>query len=467
MYRRAHGWMASLVGGVLVAAAAGTAAHAAPAAVPDGLKQIQVRQSLLGTHTWYQQLYHGLPVLGGFYATHSDASTGEVIVQDGRLAVTGLKSEVPAVAADHARASVSGRLAGPAARTELVVVPGATATLAWTVVTRTASGSVLTVLDAASGATLQEQKLVKEAEGTGRVFDPNPVAALQNETLKDRQDADYPALQAAYKTVTLTHLNTQTTTLQGTYAFNISTDPVVSPQRIFIYNRSQRGFEQVMGYHGITSAQEYIHQLGFNDVNNEPQRYATTGLIDDNSFYDPDTDGITFGTGGVDDAEDNEVIWHEYGHAIQDDQVPGFGEKLEAGSIGEGFGDYWAFTMSQATSQDTARTPLACIADWDATSYTDDEPHCLRRVDGPKLYPTDLEGEVHADGEIWSRALFDINAALGRTKANKVILEAQFGFAPNTKMPAAARETVRTAKALYGAAAADKVRAAFQARGIL
>jgi len=309
--------------------------------------------------------------------------------------------------------------------------------------------------------------VVKEAEGTGRVFDPNPVAALQNESLKDRQDADYPALQAAYKTVTLTHLNQQTTTLQGAYAFNISTNPVVSQQRVFIYNRAQRGFEQVMGYYGITSAQEYIHGLGFTDVNNEPQRYATTGFTDDNSFYDPDTDGITFGTGGVDDAEDNEVIWHEYGHAIQDDQVPGFGEKLEAGSIGEGFGDYWAFTMSQATSQDTARTPLACIADWDATSYTADEPHCLRRVDGAKMYPADLEGEVHADGEIWSRALFDINAALGRTKANKVILEAQFGFSPNTKMPAAARETVRTAKALYGAAAADQVRAAFQARGIL
>ena len=37
---------------------------------------------------------------------------------------------------------------------------------------------------------------------------------------------------------------------------------------------------------------------------------------------------ISTGTGGVDDAEDPEVIWHEYGHAIQDDQVPGCGEHL-------------------------------------------------------------------------------------------------------------------------------------------
>jgi hypothetical protein len=54
----------------------------------------------------------------------------------------------------------------------------------------------------------------------------------------------------------------------------------------------------------------------------------------------------------------------------------------------------------------------------------------------------DSAGEVHADGEIWSRALFDINASLGRTTADTVILEAQFGFAPNTTFAAAAQQIV-------------------------
>ncbi|WP_433065325.1 M36 family metallopeptidase [Dactylosporangium sp. CS-033363] len=466
MRRRGYRWLAAMTAGTLIATMAGTSAHAAPA-VPDGLRQLQVRESLTGTHTWYQQLYHGLPVLGGWYATHTDSATGAVTVQDGRLDVRGLATETPAVAPDHARASVTGRTGGQVARSELVIVPGATAKLAWLLATRTGRGTVRTVLDAGTGATLQEKNLAREATGSGTVFDPNPVVRLQNESLTDRDDADYPALRAAYREVTLTHLDAHKTTLQGDFANNISADAVRSPRRVYDYNRSQAGFEQVMGYHSITSAQEYIRQLGFRDVNNEPQDYQTTGFTDDNSFYDPDVDGITFGTGGVDDAEDNEVIWHEYGHAIQDDQIPGFGEEIEAGSIGEGFGDYWAFTMSQATSPDTKRTPLACIADWDSTSYTDDQPHCLRRVDGTKMYPADLEGEVHADGEIWSRALFDINGALGRTKANRVILEAQFRFDPNTTMPAAAKATVNTARVLYGNAAADKVRAAFHARGIL
>ena len=36
------------------------------------------------------------------------------------------------------------------------------------------------------------------------------------------------------------------------------------------------------------------------------------------------------------------MIVHEYGHSVQDDQVPGFGTSLEAGAIGEAFSDYLA-----------------------------------------------------------------------------------------------------------------------------
>ena len=115
---------------------------------------------------------------------------------------------------------------------------------------------------------------------------------------------------------------------------------------------------------------------------------------------------IRFGTGGVDDAEDAEVIFHEYGHAIQDEQVPGFGSSPEAGAIGEGFGDYWAVTVSDVRR--TTASTSACVADWDSVSYTSGPsalPAARRRQ---QAYPEDLIGEVHADGEIWSRALWDI-----------------------------------------------------------
>jgi Zn-dependent metalloprotease len=52
-------------------------------------------------------------------------------------------------------------------------------------------------------------------------------------------------------------------------------------------------------------------------------------------------------------------------------------------------------------------------------------------------------------------------------EADTIILEAQFQFAPDTSMPAAAQATVNAAQTIYGNAAANAVRAAFQGRGIL
>ena len=42
--------------------------------------------------------------------------------------------------------------------------------------------------------------------------------------------------------------------------------------------------------------------------------------------------------------------------------------------------------------------------DWDSSSYTSDEPHCLRRTDLNWSYPDHRDGEVHDDGQIWSHA---------------------------------------------------------------
>jgi Zn-dependent metalloprotease len=107
------------------------------------------------------------------------------------------------------------------------------------------------------------------------------------------------------------------------------------------------------------------------------------------------------------------------------------------------------------------------VADWDSVSYTRTVPHCLRRLDGTKVYPADSQGEVHADGEIWSSALWAIRGKLGDTRASRVIIDAQFRFAADTTFAAAAQATVDTARTLYGAGAATSVRQAFAAHGLL
>src|SRR6478735_4594907 len=192
--------------------------------------------------------------------------------------------------------------------------------------------------------------------GTGRVFLPNPVADLQDQSLTDQKDADYPALQPAYHGVTLTNLD-GSGYLRGDWA-NIVTEtgsPAFSPTNTFNYNRHQDEFEQVMAYYWITEAQNYLQRLGFGSgtfrpVNKESQAVRINQWGADNSFFTDKKDELRFGKGGVDDAEDAEVILHEYGHAIQDSQQTpfGFGFSVEARSIGEGFSDYWAVTVSRS-----------------------------------------------------------------------------------------------------------------------
>ena len=103
-----------------------------------------------------------------------------------------------------------------------------------------------------------------------------------------------------------------------------------------------------MAYYWVTQAQLYIQSLGFGStlpaVNKRQQLVRINQFGGDNSFYRPGTSKltITLGKGGVDDAEDAEVVVHEYGHSVQDNQVLGFGSSLQAGSIGEAFGDYLA-----------------------------------------------------------------------------------------------------------------------------
>ena len=297
----------------------------------------------------------------------------------------------------------------------------------------------------------------------GRIFLPNPIVALHDQSLTDQKDADYAALQPAYRVVPLDHLD-GTGYLEGDFVdVRGASGRAFEASQQFLYGRHDERFEQVMAYYGVTSAQEYIQRLGFTDI----QSGGITVKVDqygvENAYFDPKKDVIVTGKGGVDDAEDLEVIWHEYGHAIQEAESPGFGVGHDAGSIGEGFGDYWAATMSEPVSGGYGVT---CIAEWDSTSYTTDVPHCLRRVD-TDLTVADETGAIHHDGQIWSRALWDIHTRLGRTTADRIILTAQYRFNPSTTFRDAALNVVDAAQSLGGPSAAKVARTAFEDRGIL
>ena len=308
---------------------------------------------------------------------------------------------------------------------------------------------------------------------TGVVFSPNPVTTLGNQNLDDAKDADLAVFAPAYKQVVLTRLDGsggltgQFVTVKSSTGKAAQATNGVFPA----FHRDSDEFEQIMGYYWVNTAQDYLQYLGFGSslrpVNQRQIELRIDQFGGDNSFFREDKANITVGKGGVDDAEDAEVIVHEYGHSVQDGQVPGFGTTLESGAIGEAFSDYLAVVVTSWRTGVPTLTPEPCVADWDSVSYTTRTPHCLRRLDGTKMYPADLVGEVHRDGEIWSRALWDIRLALGDKKASTAIVEAQFDFTVDITFHDAALATVAAAQRLYGNSAAKATQAAFVARGIL
>ncbi len=313
--------------------------------------------------------------------------------------------------------------------------------------------------------------------GTGQVFMVNPVQSSNDQTLTDQRDADSAVLPSDYALVQLRNLD-GSGYLRGQWATveSATGTPAFSRTNTFVYTRSQDQFEQVMGYFWINQAQEYLQSLGFGSTLPGIVQQSFPVKIDqyggDNSYQTDKPYRVRLGKGGVDDAEDAEVIVHEYGHAVHASQVPGFGSSVEAGSIGEAWGDYFAVSVGLAADAQYGwphPAEDACPMDWDSTSYTR-APHCIRRFD-TNMTVHDTTGEVHHDGQIWSQALWEIRlgyAGLGLTTADwdTTLIASQFDYAPDTTFAAAARATWAKSLERDGAAAASLVRARFEARGI-
>jgi hypothetical protein len=239
-------------------------------------------------------------------------------------------------------------------------------------------------------------------------------------------------------------------------------------------------FDAVMTYYYVDFAQRYLRNtLGFTDINNRPVKFNINGTTQDSSWYSPNSSGtgeLTLGSGGVDDGEDAEVTLHEYGHAIQDNSRPNIwgtagtrATVARTGAMGEGFGDYFACSITaQHFEQAGAPYETTCM-EWDAASYSSAVPPTIRSITSGKHYPEDVDGEVHADGEIWSSTLWQIRADIGAVAADRVVLQSHFLLpTANATFTDGAQAILAAADGLgYTEAQKDAIRNRFTQRGIL
>lgn len=397
----------------------------------------QVRESLVGTHHRGVQQVDGIPVAGTHASVH---------VVDGQVA------KVAAVGSDAVGAPTPAPISQDAAEAAALGVLGVTEAIAlsserllvptdgrlvdtWRVslVARSVAGTV--DISAAEGTVIAFLDDRRFADATATLFDPNPIQSSGDATLAQEVDvagidldvALDPTVDEQLTDLPITGYDEQSAlagNLVGEWVDVLGAGPMVALQGRFDVTKTDPRFEGLMAYHHIDAIQRYFQEeLGLTSINAEPQTVLALPLMGyDNSFYQPGNDLIAFGAGGVDDGEDAEVIIHELGHAIHDDQVPGWGTTHQGGAMGEGFGDFLAATYFARSLPDDATEDgfNACVAEWDATSYSSSDPPCLRRTDTGKTYPADFGGSsVHADGEIWSNFMWAVRAQLGDTPAER------------------------------------------------
>jgi hypothetical protein len=426
-----------------------------------------VKKSMLGSHVLYQQYRGDMPVSGAWLRIDI-APDGRVFHVLNDLVPGHAASEEPAALIGSRAADSRARAAVEAKTTRVVAhelvhyqVLGAL-TPCWKVIVRTVKpvGSWKIYIDARDGSVVERLELARRVVvGKGRVFDPNPVSALNDPALT-MSSAIPPQ---AYRDVDLNGLD-GSGFLDGEF---VSTRPTTnrtkSATNSFVFARTDRAFREVMAYFHIDRVRRHLGELGFSDVMNRAVEVHVDAVKDDLSQYDPPTKTILFGSGGVPDAEDGEIIVHEYGHAIQDDQVPGFGEGAEARAMGEGFGDFLSASFF-ADAKSAAMRPM--IGTWDATGYPQPAAF-LRRVDSKKKYPKDITNDLYEDGEIWSACLWQMRSKLGRRTAEILVIAHHHLLARDATFDDAANAMITTDKELNGGANATVIRKIFTDRGIL
>ena len=157
---------------------------------------------------------------------------------------------------------------------------------------------------------------------------------------------------------------------------------------------------------------------------------------------------LTFGEGGVDDAEDADVVVHEYGHAISHSASPNTNTGDERRSLDEAVGDYFAVTYKKAQysfGSDYVFNWDGHNVFWNGRTVNNPDNYCYTTI--PSF------NSIYTYTTLWNAAMFDIWNQLGKTYTDKLQLEALYGYYNNMSFRDAALMVLDADSALTGGGA--------------
>ncbi|MFN7922822.1 MAG: M36 family metallopeptidase [Bryobacteraceae bacterium] len=228
-------------------------------------------------------------------------------------------------------------------------------------------------------------------------------------------------------------------------------------------------FSEVQLYYNIDRVAERFKSIGFPGL--KAPVFAVANYMDydkergfvprNNAFFASGAFGASGGLffyltpSGGDTSYDADVIYHEYGHAVVNSFV-GPDQSQSFGALNEGTADFF----SSSFMNDPA------VGEFDALIFRLRSPY-IRTTDNPNRYPRNLVGEVHADGNMWSGALWELRRQLGAPVTDRIVLATIASLNSSSDFYDAAGAAVNAAGKLYGGQAATVVDRVMRNRGLI
>ncbi len=292
--------------------------------------------------------------------------------------------------------------------------------------TRTESnvpGAYYTLLDANTGELIYRQNRVRyshaqaiDASVSGTVslyspFDPTVVLPLPNLKVEDGSNILYtdslgevniPSAGPVNATFTLSGKWSSIFTDGGSVSPSITS--LFDPGALFISFDSATTLSHVSGYYHVNVIHDFMKSFFPSfptlDFSLPTQIDLSSGSC--NAFYSGSDINFYETAGGCHSmALIGDVVYHEYGHGINDKFYQWQGASWDNGAMGEGYADVWGFSITQ----------IPIVGNGYRTSNANS---FIRRYDqNRKVYPQDLVGQVHDDGEIIAGAWYDVSLNLG------------------------------------------------------
>ncbi|HNR19393.1 MAG TPA: PepSY domain-containing protein [Bacteroidia bacterium] len=276
-----------------------------------------------------------------------------------------------------------------------------------------------TLVDAHSGEIIYRDNMVRhfantDVTVTANLYATNPYNPSSIEPLKYLRVNDgattYYTDNTGYLGLTNTTSFSATMPLRGQwariYTNNVTPNLTVTlnPGTNNITYGTPANIKELSAYHAVQEVHDHFKAQHAGMPAEMLMDFEMTTNVDVagscNAFYDGDIN--FFDAGGTAPNICNatstvaDVVYHEYGHGINSDLYGFYGAGgMGNGAMNEGYADTWANGITD--------DPILGIG-----FYQNNPTGYVRSYNLRKVYPQDLQGEVHADGEIIAGAWWDL-----------------------------------------------------------